>query len=128
MAALRTAQETKNGTPHVFLNYRSESLMGPREWFEGILKQAKVENFSWHCLRHTFASRLVMAGVDLRTVQELMGHKTIQMTLRYHLAPKHQLAAVNRLCETESTRKEPTDSKTDTEQIHMIETEQATLN
>lgn len=41
----------------------------------------------------------VMAGVDLRTVQELMGHKTIQMTVRYvHLAPKHQLAAVQRLC------------------------------
>ena len=41
-----------------------------------------------------------MAGVDLRTVQELMGHKTIQMTVRYaHLAPKHQLAAVQRLCQ-----------------------------
>jgi hypothetical protein len=52
----------------------------------------------WRCLRHTFAGRLVMAGVDLRTVQELMGHKTIQMTCRYaHLAPKYQLAAVQKL-------------------------------
>ena len=42
-----------------------------------------------------------MAGVDLRTVQGLMGHKTIQMTVRYaHLAPQHQLAAVQRLCDT----------------------------
>ena len=56
------------------------------------------------CLRRAsessrgFASRLVMSGVDLRTVAELMGHKTIQMTMRYaHLAPAHQLAAVERL-------------------------------
>jgi integrase len=42
-----------------------------------------------HILRHTFTSRLVMAGVDLRTVQELMGHKTITMTLRYaHRSPR----------------------------------------
>ena len=55
-------------------------------------------NFSWHCLRHTFQSRLVMAGVDLRTVQELLGHKTIAMAVRYsHLAPKHALVAVERL-------------------------------
>jgi site-specific recombinase XerD len=43
-------------------------------------------------LRHTFASRLVMSGVNLKTVQELMGHKTIAMTARYaHLAPTHKL-------------------------------------
>ena len=39
-----------------------------------------------------------MVGVDLRTVQELMGHKTIAMTVRYsNLAPQHTLAAVERL-------------------------------
>jgi len=66
--------------------------------FVKALTKAKIEDFSWHCLRHTFASRLVMAGVDLRTVQELMGHKTLAMTLRYsHLSPGHQLDAVQRL-------------------------------
>ena len=61
-----------------------------------------------------FASRLVMAGVDLRPVAELMGHKTIQMTMRYtHLAPAHKLAAVERLAAGWQTDR-PTDTKTDT--------------
>src|SRR5437016_4015619 len=51
--------------------------------FVKALRTAGINSFSWHCLRHTFASRLVMAGVDLRTVQELLGHKTLAMTLRY---------------------------------------------
>jgi site-specific recombinase XerD len=84
----------------------------PRRWFEPVLKDAKVASFSWHCLRHTFASRLVMKGVDIRTVQELLGHKTIGMTVRYsHLAPKHTLAAVERL---DGPTETPTDTTTDT--------------
>jgi Phage integrase family len=56
-----------------------------------------------------------MSGVDLRTVQELMGHKTIQMTVRYaHLAPEHRLAAVQRLCNTEGVHKQATDTRSDT--------------
>ena len=53
---------------------------------------------SFHTLRHSFASHLVMSGSDLLTVKELMGHATLDMTLRYaHLAPDHKAAAVNRL-------------------------------
>lgn len=69
-----------------------------RRWFEEAVVAAGITNFHWHDLRHTFASRLVMAGVDLRTVQELMGHKTIAMTVRYaHLAPAHRREAIERL-------------------------------
>ena len=51
-----------------------------------------------HDLRHTFASRLVMAGVDIRTVQELMGHKSINVTMKYsHLADDHRKAAVEKM-------------------------------
>jgi len=63
------------------------------------LEDAGITGFRWHDLRHTFASRLVIGGVDLRTVQELLGHHSYEMTLRYsHLAPEHQLEAVQRLC------------------------------
>ncbi|MFQ6031488.1 MAG: tyrosine-type recombinase/integrase [Candidatus Zixiibacteriota bacterium] len=51
-----------------------------------------------HSLRHTFASYLVMNGVDLPTVQKLMGHSDIQTTMIYsHLAPDHLVAAVGKL-------------------------------
>jgi integrase len=125
LSAFRTQHCLRNDTGYVFLNYRGERLASPREWFDKAVKDAKLE-FLWHELRHTFASRLVMNGESLRTVQELMGHKTLSMTLRYaHLAPDFQLAAVQRLCQTKQsgqqsqagskrTTEEPTDTKTST--------------
>jgi integrase len=70
---------------------------------------SRLDGYTWHGNRHTFASRLVMAGVDLRTVQVLGGWKTLSMVARYsHLAPAHLHAAVERLvalAEPESSRK-----------------------
>jgi integrase len=61
-------------------------------------KRAGIEDFRFHDLRHTFVSKLVMAGVDLYTIKELMGHSTIQMTERYaHLGPEHKAKAVELL-------------------------------
>lgn len=61
-------------------------------------RKAGIKDFHFHDLRHTFASHLVMAGVDITTVSRLLGHKTLTMTLRYsHLAPEHMSKAVDML-------------------------------
>lgn len=115
VTALRKLAVHRNGGPYVFVNLRGARLQSSRFWFDRAVATAALSDFTWHCLRHTFASRLVMAGVDLRTVQELMGHKTIQMTVRYaHLAPQHRLAAVQRLCDTVRMQSAASDTNTDT--------------
>src|SRR5271165_6793630 len=71
---------------------------GARGWFKDAVTRAAILDYTWHCNRHSFASRLVMAGVSFRTVGDLLGHRTAQMVMRYsHLAPEHTQDAVDRL-------------------------------
>lgn len=58
--------------------------------------RAQLRHFGWHVLRHSFASQLAAAGVPLVAIQALLGHSTIQMTMRYaHLAPTTLQSAVD---------------------------------
>jgi len=61
-------------------------------------KRAGLRSIGWHALRHTFASHLAMRGVPLKAIQELLGHSTIEMTMRYaHLSPTVKRDAVAQL-------------------------------
>jgi integrase len=69
--------------------------------FKPAVDKASVDDFRWHDLRHTFASRLAMADVSIQTIKELLGHKTLAMTLRYaHLGAKHLATAVEKIART----------------------------
>ena len=83
---------------YVFAGKDGARVVDIKTAWKALMTAAKVSNFRVHDLRHTFASKLVQAGVDLNTVRELLGHSDIKMTLRYaHLAPEHRAAAVAKL-------------------------------
>jgi integrase len=98
LTAWKTATAA-DGTGYVFTGREpGEPLDDVKKAWLPVVKAAKLTAFRFHDLRHTFASKLVMAGVDLNTVRELLGHADIKMTLRYsHLSPEHKAAAVERL-------------------------------
>lgn len=84
--------------PYVCLDTKSDTQKDWRRWFEDAVKEAGIENFRWHDLRHTFASRLVMAGVPLNSVKDFLGHHSITMTERYsHLSPDHRAIEIEKI-------------------------------
>ncbi|MAL94068.1 MAG: hypothetical protein CME40_03160 [Haliea sp.] len=101
MQALRKWND-QHGKPAAGLVFPSPVTGGPmdniKKAWEGLVERAGLEDFRFHDLRHTFASRLVMAGVPLNTVRELMTHSDIKMTLVYaHLSPSHKEDAIRQV-------------------------------
>lgn len=95
VAVLKTWRAQSSGDGLVFPGREGERLTDVKKAWKALLAGAGISGFRWHDMRHHFASRLVMNGIDLNTVRELLGHADIKMTLRYaHLAPQHLAAAV----------------------------------
>ena len=126
-AARATVHETKNGDPrvlplvgralealralklqnsarsrHVFpaLNGLDEPYVHFDSYWHEALKTARIEDFRFHDLRHTCASYLASQGASLLEIGNVLGHRTMQMTMRYaHLTQSHKAAAIEKMAE-----------------------------
>jgi integrase len=91
------ASDKKN--PYIFAKGNGHSKESQKR-FAKALQRRGIKDYTLHTLRYTFASHSVMAGVDLATVRELMGHKSYKTTLRHaHLAPEHKREAILKLAD-----------------------------
>jgi integrase len=84
--------------PHATGHEAGEPVQDVKNAFHTALETAEIKDFTWHDLRHTFASWLMMKGASLRSVAELLGHRGLRMVIRYaHLSPEHLSAEVGLL-------------------------------
>ncbi len=82
-----------------------EAIKSINTAFVNARERAGIKDYRFHDSRHEFASALAMAGVDLNTIRELLGHKTMHMVMRYsHLTDRHKAAAVALLDHTEDSK------------------------
>jgi site-specific recombinase XerD len=105
-SALLKLYEQSNGSAYVCCHRKAEEQKDWSRKLEECVTAAGIDNFRpYHDLRHTFASRAVMAGVQLSGVQEFLGHRSIVTTMRYaHMAPEHQKANIEKLVTRPKTR------------------------
>jgi len=104
--------------PHPYDPLKPQHPHAAGKQFERIVRKAGLQG-SWHTLRHTGATRRLLAGVDLVTVSKILGHRSIQTTMRYlHLVQDHMASAINRgslvLGETEGSFQGKVGTKTGT--------------
>ena len=93
LTALEPAADNRIGS--VFKRANGEDWGQIRTAFEKAVERAGLPDFRFHDLRHTAASHLAMRGRPLKEIQEILGHKSFAMTLRYaHLSPRHLRTAV----------------------------------
>ena len=95
-----------DGNPHVFVSLETmRRIEAPRRPLYQGRKEAKLEWVGFHDLRHFRATQWISNGVDVRTVQELLGHRDIATTMRYsHYAPQHATQSIREVQKREAER------------------------
>jgi integrase len=102
--------------PYVFAHAAGRKAGEPvkdvKNGFHTPLEIAQIKDFTWHDLRHTFASWLIMKGASLRSVAELLGHRGLRMVMRYaHLSPAYLSSEVGLLDAPTQTPPHPEETR-----------------
>lgn len=99
LARLLEELRAKAGSSKHVFTYQGRAIVDNfKHSFRTALEKAGISDLHFHDLRHTFASQVLLHGGTLKDVQELLGHKKIEMTMRYaHLTQESKRAAVNLL-------------------------------
>jgi integrase len=119
------------GCPYIFARLETmDRYREPRGPFEAGRKKAGLEWVGFHDLRHFRATQWIINGVDLRTVQELMGHRDIKTTMRYaHFAPRHASRSILEAQKREAAELAELQAKNrTTESGELVSTQQETGN
>ena len=117
---LKEVHPKTGSKPFVFVHlegkFKGQPITDIKNAFNGAVVRAKIKNFRFHDLRHTFCSWLAIGGVPLTAIQKLAGHASIKMTLRYaHLSPRYLADEVKALDRFQQNGKPPT--KSDAERV-----------
>ncbi|CAN5468414.1 site-specific integrase [soil metagenome] len=80
---LEAFNEIRRRSPQPSNSDKVFDIKTPRKWFGSAIEKAKIREYTWHCNRHSFCSRLARKGVHVSTIQKLAGHKTISVSARY---------------------------------------------
>jgi len=103
---MKPRKRTPEQRAYFFCNENGERITTIRQSFTRTIRRAEIADVTPHTLRHTFASHLIMSGVDIRTVQEYLGHTKISTTEIYtHLSNQHKQDSIKRLGYSRSVRK-----------------------
>jgi integrase len=96
--ALLAAYERRPGSDFIFPSKTGGRLTDIKVGFRNARARAGITDLRFHDLRHSFASHFMMAGGEIYTLQQILGHKTASMTARYsHLSPAYKVKAIDRM-------------------------------
>jgi len=102
---VRRVLRSRSGSEGPVFRFLGDPVNDLKNSFRGAIRRAGIPPCRFHDLRHTFATRLAMGGIDLPTVKELLGHASITTTMKYaHPTPEHRKSAVDILVVEKTSR------------------------
>jgi len=113
----------RTSADYVFFNTETKAhIKDIRAAFLGACRWAEIKGVRLHDLRHTAASKMIEAGADLVTVSKILGHASIQMTMRYaHPTPENMRLAVEKLGEILGSTRQKVDTPSETViEVHRV--------